>query len=117
MKIFKFLNENVKSIEDDPLYHLNVYENMALRLISWCQRMNLPPVGYQHQFYESGSSDAPGQGINRHLIIYDITRHHNFGSLHVRIFYVIYDRNGTDNHVFHLDEQVFESVMRRYENI
>lgn len=122
MKDFKFFNQNVESIEDDPLYHLNVYENMALGLISYCYRMNLVPVGYQHHFYESGPSDAPRQGKNRTMVITDLISHDYFESRHIRIRYELYTINPlTPNemteHTFHLAEDVFNNVMERYENL
>ena len=61
MRKFKFLTDNKMTIEDDPLYYLNVYENIALGLISYCYRMHLMPIGYQHQFAENG--------FIRHLVI------------------------------------------------
>ena len=116
MKSFKFFNNNKQYIEDDPLYHLNAYENMALGLISYCYRMNLSPIGYQHQFDESISTRGPGF-ITRHLVINDLISHDYFESRHVRIGYEIYDRNGTNRYTFHLAEDVFIEVMRRYENL
>jgi hypothetical protein len=109
MKAFKFFTENKINIEDDPLYHLNVYENMVLGLISYCYRMHLIPVGYQHQFAENG--------FIRHLVINDVISHDYFESRHVRIRYELYDRNGINQHTFHLAEDVFNEVMQRYENI
>jgi hypothetical protein len=35
----------------------------------------------------------------------------------VRIRYELYDRNGINQHTFQLAEDVFNEVMRRYENI
>jgi hypothetical protein len=109
MQTFKFFTENKINIEDDPLYHLNVYENMALGLISYCYRMHLTPVGYQHHFAENGFS--------RHLVITDLISHDYFESRHIRIRYDLYDINNLTNHIFHLSEDVFNEVMRRYENI
>jgi len=109
IKEFKFFDNNKVNIEDDPLYHLNVYENIALGLISYCYRMNLTPIGYQHQFSENG--------LSRHLVINDVISHDYFESRHVRIRYELYDRNGMDQHTFHLAEDVFNEVIRRYENI
>jgi hypothetical protein len=109
MKAFKFLAENKINIEDDPLYHLNVYENMALGLISYCCRMNLVPVSYQHQFEENG--------LSRHLVITDLISHDYFECRHVRIKYDLYDINGLEHHTFHLAEDVFIEVMRRHETI
>ncbi len=106
---FKFLQENKYNIECDPLYHLTVHQNMILGIISYRYRMNLTPIEYHHQFHENG--------IMRGIVVKDIWRHDQFESRHVRIQYSIYDRNGMNNHSFHLDEQVFESVMRRYENL
>jgi hypothetical protein len=103
IKDFKFFNDNKINIEDDPLYYLNVYENMALGLISYCYRMHLIPVGYQHQFADNG--------FIRHLVINDITRHDNFECRHVRILYEIYDNTGTSVYSFHLAENVFNEVM------
>ena len=117
MRVFKFFDENKYNIVDDALYHLNVYENIAIGLISWCLRMDLAPVGYQHQFYESGPADGPFGGVNRHLVIKHVTRHNNFESPHDRVYYEIYDRNGTTNYAFHLAENIFDAVMRRYENL
>ena len=118
MRNFKFFGDNKYNIEDDPLYHLNVYENMAIGLISWCQRMNLFPIGYQHQFDESTSTVGPGH-ITRHLVINDIQRIENYLGLgrRVHIAYEIYDINGYTPYSFHLDENVFDNIMRRYENI
>ena len=91
MNLFKFL---VNKQEPFPLHdEFNVYENMAVGLISWCQRMNLVPIGYQHQFYETGPADGPGQGLNRHLVINDVHRIDNYLGLgrRVHIAYEIYD--------------------------
>ena len=109
MRKFKFLTDNKMRIEEDPLYYLNVYENMVLGLIYYCYGMNLPPIGYQHQFSENG--------LIRHLVINDVISHDYFESRHVRIRYELYDRNGMDQHTFHLAEDVFNEVIRRYENI
>jgi hypothetical protein len=117
MRQFKFFDDNGINIQDDPLYHLNVFENMVLGLISYCYRMNLSPLGYQHQFYESGPNVAPGNSVNRHLVINDLISHDYFESRHVRIRYEIYDRNGTNQYTFHLAEDVYNEVIRRYENI
>lgn len=106
---FKFFNDNKIKIEDDPLYYLNVYQNMALRLISYCYRMNLTPLGYQHQFEENG--------LSRHLVITDLISHDYFESRHVRVRYDLYDVNDLTHHIFHLAEDVFNEVIRRYENI
>ena len=116
MKDFKFFNDNKYNIEDDPLYHLNAYENMALGLISWCQRMSIFPIGYQHQFDESTLTNGPGF-ITRHLVIDNIIRHDYFECRYVKIIYEIYDTTGTSVYSFNLREQHFESIMRRYENI
>ena len=109
IKPFKFLHENKFNIEYDPLYHLDVYQNMALRLISYCFRMNLVPVGYQHHFAENGFS--------RHLVITDLISHDYFESRHVRISYDLYDINDLTHHRFHLSEDVFNEAIRRYETI
>ena len=109
MREFKFFTDNKVNIEDDPLYHLNVYENMVLGVISYCYRMHLIPVGYQHHFAENGFS--------RHLVITNLISHDYFESRHVRIKYDLYDVNDFTHHTFHLDEDVFNEVMRRYENI
>lgn len=116
IRSFRFFDENKYNIEDDALYNLNAHENIALGLISWCQRMDLNPIGHQHQFDESTSNHGPGH-ITRHLVIKHITRHDNFETPHVRIFFGIYDINGINNYAFHLDENVFDNVMRRYENL
>ena len=113
---FKFFQENKYDIEHDPLYTLDAYQNMALGLINYCYRMNLSPIGYQHQFDESTSTRGPGF-ITRHLVINDVISHDYFETRHVRIRYEIYDVNGTNRYTFHLDEQVFETLMRRYENL
>lgn len=120
MRDFKFFTDNKINIEDDPLYHLNVYENMALGLISYCYRMNLTPIDYQHHFYESG----PGvrNGVNKTIVITDLISHDNFESRHVKIRYELYvinplTANEITEHTFHLAENVFNEVMRRYENI
>ena len=109
MKTFKFLAENKINIEDDPLYHLNVYDNMALGLISYCYRTDNRPIGWKHRFNENG--------LNRHMVINDVISHDYFESRHVRIRYELYDRNGINQHTFQLAEDVFNEVMRRYENI
>jgi hypothetical protein len=109
MKLFKFFTDNKVNIEDDPLYYLNVYENMAIRLISYCYRMHLIPIGYQHQFAENG--------FIRHLVINDVISHDYFESRHVRIRYELYDRDGLNQHTFHLAEDVFNEIMQRYETI
>ena len=120
MKLFKFFTDNKVNIEDDTLYHLNVHENMAIGLISYCYRMNLMPIGYQHHFYES----VPGvrNGVNKTMVITDLISHDYFESRHVRIGYELYTINPlTANemieHTFHLAENVFNEVMRRYENL
>jgi hypothetical protein len=120
MKDFKFFNQNVESIEDDPLYHLNVYENMALGLVSYCYRMNLTPVGYQHHFYETGPRVR--NGVNKTMVITDLISHDYFESRHIRIKYELYainplTANEMTEHTFHLAEDVFNEVMRRYENV
>ena len=89
---------------------------MAIGLISWCQRMNLSPIGYQHQFDESTSRNGPGH-ITRHLVINDVHRYDDAIGRHVTIAYEIYDINGYTPHSFHLDENVFDNIMRRYENL
>ena len=109
IKDFKFFTENKINIEDDPLYHLNVYENMVLGVISYCYRMNLTPVSYQRQFEENG--------LSRHLVITDLISHDYFECRHVRIKYDLYDINGLEHHTFHLAENVFNEVMQRYETI
>jgi hypothetical protein len=109
MKTFKFFTDNKINIEDDPLYHLDVYENMALGLIGYCYRMNLIPVGYHHQFSENGFS--------RHLVITDLISHDYFECRHVRIKYDLFSVNGLEHHTFHLAENVFNEVIRRYESI
>jgi len=109
MRKFKFLTDNKMTIEDDPLYYLNVYENIALGLISYCYRMNLVPVGYQHQFEENG--------LSRHLVITDLISHDYFESRHIRVRYDLYDINDLTNHIFHLSEDVFREAIRRYETI
>ena len=109
MREFKFFTDNKVNIEDDPLFHLNFYENMVLGVISYCYRMHLIPVGYQHHFAENGFS--------RHLVITNLISHDYFESRHVRIKYDLYDVNDLTHHTFHLSEDVFNEVMRRYENI
>ncbi len=109
IKNFKFFNENKYNIEDDPLYHLNVYENIVLGVIGYCYRMNLTPVGYRHHFYM-------GEEI-KHMKITDLITHNNFESRHVRINYDVYDINNLTNHNLHLSEDVFIEAMRRYEHI
>jgi len=109
MRPFKFFTENKINIEDDPLYRLNVYENMVLGVISYCYRMHLIPVGYQRQFAENGFS--------RHLVITDLISHDYFECRHVRIKYDLYDVNGLEHYTFHLAENVFNEVMQRYENL
>lgn len=114
MKLFKFFNENKYNFEDDPLYHLSVYENMVLGVISYCYRMHLMPIGYQHHFYETGPRL---RGVNKSIVITDLISHDYFESRHVRIRYELYDRDGLNQHTFHLAEDVFNEVMRRYENL
>jgi len=112
MRHFKFLRSKQ---EPFPLHdEFNVYENMAVGLVSWCQRMNLNPIGYQHQF--DRSLNGPGF-ITRHLVIDNIIRHDYFECRYVKIIYEIYDTTGTSVYSFNLREQHFESIMRRYENI
>jgi len=109
IKQFKFFNENKYNFQNDPLYHLNVYENMVLGVISYCYRMNLMPVGYQHHFYMGEES--------KYLKITELMYHDNFETRHVRMNYDVYDVNNLTNHTFHLAEDVFIEVMRRYENL
>ena len=120
IKDFKFFNEKKYNFEDDPLYHLNVYENMVLGVISYCYRMNLMPVGYQHHFYESG----PGMrnDVNKTMVITDLISHDYFESRHIRIRYELYTinpltANEMTEHTFHLAQDVFDNVMERYANI
>ena len=116
MRHFKFLRSKQ---EPFPLHdEFNVYENMAVGLVSWCQRMNLNPIGYQHQFDESDSRVGPGH-ITRNLVINDIQRIENFLGLgrRVNIVYEIYDPNGYTPYSFHIAEDVFDNIMRRYENL
>ena len=120
MKQFKFFNQNVKSIEDDPLYHLSLYENMAIGLISYCYRMNLTPIDYQHHFYESGPGER--NGVNKTMVITDLTSHGYFESMHVKIRYELYTitpltANEMTEHTFHLAQDVFDNVMERYANL
>ncbi len=103
---FKFLQDN---IQDDLLPILDVHQSMVLGIISYRYRMNLTPIEYRHQFEEDG--------IMRGIVVKDIWIHDQFETRHVRITYEIYDRNGRNNHSFHLDEQVFQTLMRRYENL
>jgi hypothetical protein len=109
IKDFKFFNEKKYNFEDDPLYRLNVYENMVLGVISYCYRMNLTPVGYQHHFYMGQES--------KYLKIIDLTYLDNFGRRDVGMSYQVYDVNNLTHHRFQLDENVFNEVMRRYENL
>jgi len=123
IKDFKFFNENKYNIEFDPLYHLDVYQNMALGLISSCMRENRSPILWKHHFRESGLENH--RIMNKCLEIQEILLHNNFETPHVKIKYNIHiincpgDANMTDTteYTFHLAEDVFNSFIRRYENI
>jgi len=116
IKDFKFFNENKFNTEFDPLYHLDVYQNMALGLISSCVRVNRSPIKWKHHFREM---------VNKCLEIEEFLLHNNFETPHVKIVYSIHtinnpgnaDMTNTTEHTFHLAEDVFNSVIRRYENI
>jgi len=123
IKPFKFFNENKFNIEYDPLYHLNVYENIALGIINYCYRTDRVPIGWKHHFYESGSEDR--RGVNKCIEITDLISHDYFESRHVRIRYDVHtinrpgnsDMTETTNHTFHLAEDVFNEAITRYETI
>jgi hypothetical protein len=123
MKTFKFLAENKINIEDDPLYHLNVYENIVLGLISYCYRTDNRPIGWKHHFYESSPEDCGG--VNKCIEVCELISHDYFESRHIRIKYKINTINSpvnsdmtvTTGHTFHLAEDVFIEVMRRHETI
>jgi len=123
MRTFKFLVENKINIEDDPLYHLDAYENIVLGLISYCYRTDNRPIGWKHHFHESGPEDRGG--VNKCIEIIDLISHDYFESRHVRIRYKVYTINSpgyddmtvTTGRTFHLAEDVFIEVMRRHETI
>ena len=125
MRVFKFFGDNRYNIQDDPLYFLDVYQNMALGLISYCYRTDRLPLGWKHHFHESGPQHGPRDGVYKCLVITELDRHNNFESPHVKIGYDIHIINvpgnanmtETTRHSFHLAEDVFNSVMRRYENL
>jgi hypothetical protein len=116
MKPFKFFTDNKINIEDDSLYHLDVYENMALGLISYCMRASRSPIEWKHHFRE---------GVNKCLEIKEILFHNNFESPHVKIVYSIHtinnpgnaDMTNTREHTFHLAEDVYNEVIRNNETI
>ena len=123
---FKFFGDNRYNIEDDPLYFLDVYQNMALGLISYCYRTHRMPVGWRHHFFETGPEyDGMRNGVNKCIVITELDTHNNFESPHVKIGYEIHTINvpgyaymtETTQHNFHLAEDVFDNVMRRYENL
>ena len=119
---FKFLNNTA---EYDPLYDLDVYQNMTLGLISYCRRMNIDTFGWKHHFYECGTNPEILNGVNKCLVLLNIATHDRFETPHVMIQYNVNtinrigDANYTETteHTFHLDKDVFDNVMRRYENL
>ena len=118
MKEYKFLNKNYH-IDNNIVFHdsdsgnigTNVYENMAIGLVSWCQRMEINPLSYTHQFYDDGDF--------KEMKIQDVLIHTNFECPHVMIQYQIYNRNEDEELIynFHLRQDDFNEIMRRYENI
>ena len=118
MKEYKFLNKNYH-IDNNIVLHnsdsgnigTNVYENMAIGLVSWCQRMEINPLSYTHQFYDDG--------IFKHLKIIELLIHNRFECPHVMIHFELTDVNGDeiDEMTFHLRQEYFNDIMNRYENI
>ena len=111
MRSFKFLYNNKPNIQEDPLWNLNVYENMALGLVHYCHQRGVCANGYQHQFTD--------MGIQRFLVIENLIFESTSDeySSYVRVRYQIYDQYHTTTLEFRLPEEVFHEVMSRNETI